>query len=130
MEYNDAKSFLKYGFGILVVIAIAFLVYQNSSVITGLTQGYGLIGLFLAALIANATVFFPVLIEPILFVIAGSEPAVVDALVLGLVMGIGAGIGEMTAYLIGLLGIEAIRSRGFEKLERMADIREKIDKWG
>lgn len=128
-EHSDF-GWVKSALLLIGFIAVAYFISQNSSVILALTTGYGLVGLFIASLIANATVFFPLLIEPILFTIASAQKTFLEAFLIGLIMGVGAGIGEMSAYLIGSLGVESIKKKGLYEIEKMVDIREKIDKWG
>ncbi len=133
-DYMDQQpvnwEFLRIILAIIIFFVIAYFISQNSSIIVYLTSGYGLFGLFVAAIIANATVFFPLLIEPIVFLIASSQQSLVGALFVGIVMGSGAAIGEMTSYLLGLLGIEAIKKKGIFELEKIAFIREKIEDKG
>ena len=105
---------LKMVAGIILVILLGLFISRNSSLVLALTSGFGLFGLFVASIIANATIFFPLLIEPLVFILGGSTSGLLEAAVVGLVMGAGAGIGEMTAYAIGLFGIKAIEIKNKE----------------
>jgi len=73
---------------------------------------YGLLGLFIASIIGNATILLPMPIDLFVFAVSAlaSDPLLV--LVIGLVGGIGAGIGEMSGYILGYLGIKS-----FEKIK-------------
>ena len=106
---------------ILGFFVVAYFISQNYEVVLALTTGYGLVGLFIGALIANATILFPLFVEPILFALASSQASIYDALLLGLIMGIGAGFGEMSGYLIGVLGVSTIKKQGLYKVDQMVD---------
>lgn len=73
--------------------------------ISGLVSEYGLFGVFIASIIANATIFLPLPMAIIVFAIASLSNDIVFVVILGLVAGLGSAIGEMTGYLLGLLGI-------------------------
>ncbi|HZX19880.1 MAG TPA: VTT domain-containing protein [archaeon] len=115
---------------ILGFFVVAYFISQNYEVVLALTTGYGLVGLFIGALIANATILFPLFVEPILFALASSQASIYDALLLGLIMGIGAGFGEMSGYLIGVLGVSTIKKQGLYKVDQMVDITKKLEKSG
>ncbi len=85
---------------------------------------YGPVGVFIAAIIANATILFPVPLDIFMLGLGafmqGADTSIVVVFLMGLVAGIGAAIGEMTSYILGLSGISAIeraKHRQFAKLE-------------
>jgi len=87
---------------------------------------YGLLGLFIASIVGNATVLFPMPIDFFVLLVATLAQNPVQVLALGVVSGIGAAIGEMSAYLLGYLGI-----KGFERAKKRSvvsidEIRERL----
>jgi membrane protein DedA with SNARE-associated domain len=100
-----------------------------------LVQAYGLVGLFVASVIANATLFFPV---PINFVVFGLGALAAQnqwgpgyLLLVGLASGLGAAIGELTGYFAGFLGGKALHdfSKNIKK-KKLEEIKFKIHKYG
>ena len=85
--------------------------------LASLVQTYGLPGFFLASLIANATIIFPLPIEILIFTSAPlfnfNNLGVFSPLLLGLFAGVGAGLGECTGYLLGKAS-----SVGLEKFDK------------
>jgi membrane protein YqaA with SNARE-associated domain len=75
----------------------------------GLSHGYW--GAFLGSVLANATVIIPVPYTFLIFLIAATG---LNPLFLGLISGVGAGIGEVTSYLVGMFGY-AVGKRHLEK---------------
>lgn len=71
--------------------------------LSGLAYQFGLPGLFLAAVIVNATVFIVVPIVE-LAVVGLAAAQVYPPWMLGLAAGIGAGLGELTGYFVGSQG--------------------------
>jgi len=97
---------------------------------------YGLFGLFFAAIIANASIIFPISIELVVLPL-GTNPALIGLpndnlarLAIGLVSGTGAAFGEMTGYILGLLGHKAVESSGQADTYKLGSIREKIKSSG
>ena len=74
---------------------------------------YGLLGLFIASIVGNATILFPMPIDLFVVGYGAIAQAPLQVLVVGLVSGAGAAIGEMSAYIIGYLGI-----KGFESIKK------------
>jgi membrane protein YqaA with SNARE-associated domain len=120
---------------LLVVLVVAgtsaslFLLYGRRPEILARFIGYGYLGAFLVSLIGNASVFlFWGMVLPILVVI-GTMLYPVSGLLgpvgVGLVGGAGAGIGEITGYLIGYSG------RGImEKSQRYSRLVNRIGRKG
>jgi membrane protein YqaA with SNARE-associated domain len=91
---------------------------------------YGLLGIFIAALIANASIIFPVPMDIIVFGVAGLSDSLGYALLLGFFAGIGAGIGEMSAYILGVLGISTAERVMKKPLSNIEEYQEKLRKKG
>jgi membrane protein YqaA with SNARE-associated domain len=98
-------------------VAIAEFIYVSP---------YGLIAFFFFALFANATIFFPILVEPIVLAVAAFSPDLYFALLVGVVAGVASGIGEMSGYILGLLGVKTLQKMSHKKVERIFEIGEKL----
>lgn len=85
---------------------------------------YGLIGVFAAAVLLNASVLLPLPFD-ILF-IAVASLHIYNPVLLGIVAGIGAAIGEMVAYCLGFFGSKAIEKMTLLQVERITDFKKKI----
>jgi membrane protein YqaA with SNARE-associated domain len=130
-EALNFPSWLKYLFIIVFLLVFAYLVFSNMAFVKSFVIGYGLLGLFVGSIIANATVLFPVPVVDVIFLaLAGDSTSVFDAIFLGIVVGSGAAIGEMSAYLAGLFGIQAAERAKKAEFDKVKIIREKINKLG
>ncbi|HLC79313.1 MAG TPA: VTT domain-containing protein [archaeon] len=121
---------LKLGAGVLFFAAIAFVIFQNASLVKDLAQGYGWFGLFVASIIANATVFLPMPIDLVVLAINAQSASLTEVIFLAVVVGSGAAIGEMSAYVAGLLGVktaEQIKEKEFDKIK---EVRRRIESAG
>ncbi len=77
-------------------------------------EAYGYLGIFLLALVSNATVIFP---APYLVAVFAAAQYF-DPILLGLAAGLGAAIGETTGYLAGYGGsVVAEKSEAYRKAE-------------
>lgn len=126
-KLNHYFKWVLAGTVLLVVLILLFL-----SVTGELEMGsfesfvyhYGLAGLFVAAILSNASLF---LVVPLDIVVLGLGEFY-SPLLLGLVLGIGAALGEMSAYVVGLGGRQAMKrlsEESAEKLKRMsADLKD------
>ncbi len=112
-----------------LILALFYLIFTNHGIVEGLVTGYGLLGLFIASIIANATVFLPLPIDLLLLASAESL-GLNEVLTVAVVLGAGAAIGEMTAYITGTLGSKAIKELGVKEFENLEQIRVKIGKQG
>ncbi|MBI2849479.1 MAG: DedA family protein [Chloroflexi bacterium] len=101
---------------ILLGIGITVALYLFRDKITGLGN-YGYLGAFLISLITSATVFLPVPGIVALFALA----ATLNPLLIGLAAGAGGIIGEMTGFLVGYGGHEALRGR--------SKLHSRLEKW-
>lgn len=129
MDENTVDK-LKAVFTVLVFLLFTYIVVQNAGVVKDLAQGYGLFGLFLAAAIANATVFLPMPIDIVILALNAQSSSLLEVIVLGIVVGSGAAIGEMTAYIAGLLGVQTAEKIKESEFVQIRKIREKIEHMG
>ncbi len=96
----------------------------------GLFASYGLVGMFFASLIASATIIFPVPFYLFVFLLSGFMDSLQFAIALGIVTGVGAGIGEMSGYILGRLGLKAVEKTGKIDLGKVFDLEERLEKQG
>ena len=115
---------------IIAFLVFAYIVFTNASFVKSIAQGYGLLGMFVASIIANASIFLPMPIDIILFAVSTQETNIGEVLLLGIVVCAGAAIGEMTAYILGLLGVSAMQKAKNKEFVRLEEIREKLGKKG
>lgn len=87
---------------------------------------YGIVVLFLFALFANATIFFPILVEPVVLAIAALAPNVLVAVFVGVVAGVASGIGEMSGYILGLLGVKTLQKMSRTRVEKIFELGERL----
>lgn len=100
---------------------------------TNLVMQFGLLGLFIAAIIANLTLFFPLPIDIVVFFVGSVDflgIGIMGPLVIGLVVGLGAGIGELSGYIIGLAGIKGVEVLKKKQFEQVDLIKERIKNRG
>jgi len=121
---------LQLAIGLLVFLAFFYFVFQNAGFVRELATGYGLLGVFLASLIANATVLLPLPVDLAVIAINAQSDSLGAVLALCLAVGIGAGLGEMSAYIAGLLGIETAERIRAKEFSQIRGIREKIERRG
>ncbi len=121
---------IKAGLGIAIFLIFTYFIFQNAGIVRELATGYGLVGVFIASLIANATVLLPLPIDLAVIAINAQSDSLLAVLSLSLVVGIGAGIGEMTAYIAGLLGVETAEKIREKEFSQIKEIREKIERKG
>ena len=98
--------------------------------VSALVENYGLLGIFVASVIVNATIFFTIPIDFILFAVAALSTSLSFVVLAGLVAGIGAGIGEMVGYALGLFGISSAEKFLKKKITGIEEIQLKISKKG
>jgi membrane protein YqaA with SNARE-associated domain len=91
---------------------------------------YGLLGLFIASIVGNATVLFPMPIDIFVFAVAALADNPLLVLIIGLVSGTGAAIGEMSAYILGYLGVKSLEKVRKSEIISIKDLQEKLEKGG
>lgn len=114
----------------IIVIAFAIFIFQNSHLVTDLVQGYGLVGLLIASVVANASIFLPVPIDILIFAVAAQLDSFVELFAVAFVTGFGAAVGEMTAYIMGLLGVKTFEKAKHGEFVQIKSIRDKLGKKG
>ena len=97
---------------LLLSVAITVLVFRFGGRLADL-QGLGYLGVFVVAVLGNATVILPV--PGLAVVFAGG--GVLNPLLVGLVAGVGEPLGELTGYLAGYGGSAVAENR--ERYERI-----------
>ncbi len=118
---------------VLFVAAVAWLFYFNPSLLNELVVSYGVFGLFIGAIAANATILLPMPIDLLVFLLGDRQffgLGLVDPFILGIIVGIGSAIGEMSGYILGLLGIKNIERMGKGEIERVQWLKRKIKRYG
>ncbi|MEM4257219.1 MAG: hypothetical protein QXD98_02555, partial [Candidatus Diapherotrites archaeon] len=89
-------NYLKYGIILTIITILIYILLTNRNIITQLASGYGLLGLFIASIIANATVLLPMPIDILFLALASQTNSITETIIIALVLGLGAGIGEMS----------------------------------
>jgi membrane protein DedA with SNARE-associated domain len=99
---------------LLLSVAIIIVAVLLSRDVIQRFAGYGYLGVFIATLVTNATVFIPAPGDAFVFAAGG----VLHPVLTGLVAGLGASLGELTGYLAGTSGSAAITNRDiYNRLE-------------
>ncbi len=93
----------------------------------------GPLGLFIAAIIGNATLFLPLPVDLIIVPVSTIDffgLGVLTPLLLGIIVGVGASIGEFSGYFIGLAGIKSFESMSKKEVENLNILKEKLQEVG
>ncbi len=93
-----------------------------------LINSYGLIGVFLASLIANATLFLVVPIDAVILLV--SSTGIFNPFLLALFAAVGAAIGESTGYFIGKGGRSVVEKKFHNQLDKIEEITKKVSNSG
>ncbi len=96
-------------------------------------RGFGLPGLFIASIIANATILLPLPIDLVIPFFAKVEffgLGALSPLLVSLVVALGAAIGEMSGYIIGLLGVKSIERMKREEIKQIVEKEKQINRYG
>lgn len=94
---------------------------------------FGVVGLFFIAIIANASLFFPLPLDLLLAPISAVELlhlGIFSPLLLGFVVSLGASIGEFSGYVIGYLGITTFNKMKKEEIHQLKVLRDQLNKVG
>jgi membrane protein DedA with SNARE-associated domain len=110
---------------LLVVIGITYYIFSVFSIPERMEQfkNYGYAGVFVAALMANATVLIPAPGVAIVFTVGGLQT--LNPLLLGISAGTGGAIGELSGYLAGFSGQAVV-----ERTNVYDRIRPWVEKYG
>ena len=99
---------------LVVASSVSLFYYGRDPQRVAELKSYGYLGAFLVSLIGNATILLPLAVLPILSaigVILYPVTGTFGLIMIGLVGGVGAGIGEMTAYMLGYSGRGVVENR-------------------
>ena len=104
---------------------------QTAAVISEFTMFFygspwGIVILFLFTLFANASIVLPILVEPIVLVVAAFAPNLETAIFVGVLTGTAAAIGEMSGYILGLFGVKTLKKMSAVKTEKIFEVGEKL----
>ncbi len=90
----------------------------------------GPIGLFFAAIIANASMFLPLPIDLLIIPMAAHEfygLGIFTPLFLGVLAGVGSAIGEFSGYIIGFAGVKTFEKMSKGEVRKLALLKEKLE---
>ena len=123
----DKLKFVAVG---VIFLGLSYFVFTNAGLVRQLATGYGLIGIFIASVIANATVLLPLPIDLLVIAINAQSDSLGTVVILCAVVGIGSAVGEMTAYFAGILGVETAERFREKEFSQIKDLREKLERKG
>ncbi len=115
-RYRFLRTVLRMGAVLGFSTAIALVLIYAGDFITRIgTWGY--LGVFVVQVLNSATILFPAPGHAYTFAVAGS----LNPVVIGVVGGVGAGIGELTGYLLGATGRSMLaESRWYARFDAIA----------
>ncbi len=87
---------------------------------------FGIIALFIFALIANASLFFPISVEPVVLLVAAGAPNILFVLIIGAVIALAAALGEMSGYIFGMIGVKTLQKFDQKRVEKIFEMSEKL----
>ncbi|MFH1588350.1 MAG: VTT domain-containing protein [Candidatus Diapherotrites archaeon] len=120
--------------GIVIFLAVMaglfYLYFTDKEFLVGLISSYGYLGIFIASILANATIILPLPLDAVIFVLAGALGSIESALFLGFIVGFGSAIGEMSAYILGLMGIKAVEKIIKKEIQKMEEIQKQLKSSG
>jgi membrane protein YqaA with SNARE-associated domain len=93
----------------------------------------GPLGLFIAAVIGNASLFLPLPIDLLLIPLATVDffgLGIITPFILGLIVALGASIGEFSGYFVGLAGIKSFESMKKKEIEKLKQLKESLETIG
>ena len=141
MDNKDSPNFFQLiFFAILLVFLMVFFylfISERQSFLHEFARTYGLLGIFLGAMIANATLFLPVPFDAVIFFVGG-DPTIagfsnfnfVMAILVAVLGGLGAAVGEMSGYITGLTGVSAAEKFKHHELTHLNEVRVRLKKYG
>jgi membrane protein YqaA with SNARE-associated domain len=130
-NYSVKKLLLGLAFFLAFMLIFLALFLSKHELWESFVREYGLLAIFIGEIIANASVLLPVPFDAMVFVYAGTtEHGVVYLAFVGLIAALGASIGELTGYIIGLLGVRTIEHMRKRELEQVKHARKWLRKKG
>jgi len=94
-------------FLVIIAISISIVIYLRDPQKVTELKNYGYLGAFLISLVGNASVLLPITVLPVLCAISIVLYPVtgpIGPIIIGILGGAGAGIGEITSYMVGYTG--------------------------
>ena len=88
---------------------------------------FSYLGVFLLSIASTSTIFFPLPLYAVEFLIAGLG---LNPLLLGISAGIGSGIGELTGYFVGVGGRQVLGPKIHRELKKWMAFKELFKKYG
>jgi membrane protein YqaA with SNARE-associated domain len=104
------------------------MVFDIAGFLSALVQDFGLFGLFIASIIANASLFLPLPIDVLVFLLGSTQ--FFNPLFIAFAAALGAVVGEFVGYAVGLGGHVAVRRVFSQSVEKIESFRERIKKTG
>lgn len=98
---------------LVIAISVSLFFYGREPGRVAELKNYGYLGAFLISLIGNATVLLPIAVLPILCaigVVLYPVTGPIGPIIVGLAGGVGAGIGEISGYMLGYSGRGVVRN--------------------
>ncbi|MCX6802146.1 MAG: VTT domain-containing protein [Candidatus Diapherotrites archaeon] len=98
-----------------------------------LLEAFGLPGLFIAAILANATIVFPLPLDFLVFPLGEMNfygLGILSPLAVGIAVGFGAAIGELTGYFLGRVGAKGIEKLTRREMKKVLSLKEKVQTYG
>ncbi|HLC36057.1 MAG TPA: VTT domain-containing protein [archaeon] len=133
MKKNHLEGVWYRAFIFLLIFILLWFIYfvvafkiDLIAITQDLVLRYGLIGLFVGSIVANASLFLVVPIDLVVLIVAG----VFHPIVLALVVGIGAALGEFSGYIVGLGGREALKKISKKDMDKISQIKDKLNSRG
>ncbi|MDO8428792.1 MAG: VTT domain-containing protein [Candidatus Diapherotrites archaeon] len=118
----------------MAIFVLADYFSKNPKIFETIILTYGLPGVFIATIIANATILLPVPVD-IFIVLFGQidfyHLGILSPFILGLTVGLGAAIGELSGYVIGYFSIKSLQE--FRKQQfsiNFDEIKERVQNQG
>ncbi len=128
IKQNKNYELIKIIGSFVLFVGFVYWVIESSSIIDeSFVRDYGLVGVLVASMISNATVFIILpAVEGILFIFSEKYAvSFTEVMLYAFAAGLGAAIGEMTSYIMGLIGVKAaekIKHKEFGKLDSIKDL--------
>jgi membrane protein YqaA with SNARE-associated domain len=93
------------GIGIILIVVATYYISEFAvNLPPEFIKSYGVAGIFFLALIGSMSIILPIPIDATFFILSKVYPVEI----ISLIAGIGSGIGEMSSYVLGMLGHKVI----------------------
>jgi membrane protein YqaA with SNARE-associated domain len=137
-RFWNARNIALAAAALAILAAVAYISFfadlkSLEALLFGLLETFGLPGLFIASIIANATIVFPLPLDFLIFPIGKMDfygLGILSPLAVGIAVGLGAAIGELTGYFLGRVGAKGIEKLTRGEIKKVMSLKEKIHKYG